>query len=373
MKILHVALPFLLTFAGVQPLYAQATLKEAFKNQFLVGVAVNQSQFDGRNPVEEGIIKSQFNSITPENVMKWESINPKPGNYNFGPADQFVDFGLKNGMAVIGHNLIWHSQTPDWVFEDAHGQPVDRETLLTRMHDHIAKVMGRYKGKVKGWDVVNEVMGENGSLRESRWLKIIGPDYIAQAFKFAHEADPQAELYYNDYGLEHEGKRLGALKLVQDLKAAGVTITGVGIQEHVNLTWPSILDIDATIKTFGALGLKVMVTELDVDILPARPKSQAGNADINHHEAAAPELNPYTAGLPDELQLKLAQRYSNLFKVYLQNQPTVTRVTIWGVSDAGSWLNNFPIHGRTNYPLLFNRKDQAKPALQAIINVGAAK
>ena len=215
------------TAAGTQP-----TLKDVFKNDFLIGAALNESQFCESNLVEAAIAKTQFNSISPENALKWESVHPKAGQFDFTMADHYVDFGIKNHMFVIGHNLIWHHQTPDWVFRDDKGNDVDRDTLLKRMREHIFTVVDRYKGKIFGWDVVNEALNENGTLRDSQWRKIIGDDYIAKAFEFAHEADPKTELYYNDFALENSAKRAGAVELVKKLQAQGVKIAGVGLQGH---------------------------------------------------------------------------------------------------------------------------------------------
>ena len=211
----------------------QATLKGAYKGCLMVGAALNPSQFTGQDRAEDAIIKTQFNSISPENVLKWEVVHPRPGTYDFSMADKYVEFGEQNHMFIIGHNLVWHSQTPKWVFEDGHGNPVSRKVLLDRMHDHINKVVGRYKGRIAGWDVVNEALNEDGTPRQSSWMKIIGEDYIEKAFRFAHEADPQAQLYYNDYSVENEAKRKGALELIKKLKAKGVPITGVGLQDQI--------------------------------------------------------------------------------------------------------------------------------------------
>lgn len=352
---------------GTREAVGQDTLKAAFEGQFLIGTAVREEQFSGSNAAEAALIGAQFNTISPENVLKWDATEPRAGDFTFDAADRYVEFGVKNGMFVIGHTLVWHSQTPVWVFQDAEGAPVDRETLLTRMHDHIRVLVGRYRGKIKGWDVVNEVLAEDGTLRPSPWLKIIGEDYIAKAFEFAHEADPDAELYYNDYSIEGGSpKQAGALALVRKLKAAGVPITAVGIQEHVNLKWPSAQKLDAAIVAFGQLGVKVVITELDIDVLPAR--SQSTSADISRTEAADPALNPYVDGLPPAVQDKLARRYAELFGVYLKNRGVVRRVTLWGLTDRGSWLNNFPIKGRTNYPLLFDRAGESKLAYTAVID-----
>jgi endo-1,4-beta-xylanase len=341
----------------------QPSLKDAYKGCFLVGAALNPSQFAGGK--ENALILSQFNSISPENVLKWEVVHPQPDKYNFGPADKYVEFGVKNHMFIIGHNLVWHSQVPKWVFEDANGKPLTRDALLKRMHDHIMTVVGRYKGKIDGWDVVNEALNEDGTLRQSQWYKIIGPDYIEKAFEYAHEADPKAELYYNDYSLVNEAKRNGAIKIVEDLKAKGIYITGVGMQNHFHLDWPPVSQVNDTIEAFGKLGVKVMATELDIDVLPQA--NQSHSADVAMHAAADPKLNPYPNGLPDAVQQELAKRYADLFSAYASHCGTMERVTFWGVSDGDSWKNNWPIPGRTNYPLLFDRNDKPKPAFDAVI------
>jgi endo-1,4-beta-xylanase len=267
-------------------------------------------------------------------------------------------------MFIVGHTLVWHNQTPAWVFQDAKGNPLDRETLLARLREHVFTVVGRYKGRINGWDVVNEALNQDGTMRQSPWFKIIGEDYLAQAFQFAREADPDAELYYNDYDLELPAKRKGAVALISKLKASGVPIRAVGLQNHKLLDWPSIDDEDATIRAFANLGLKVHITELDVDVLPRTTKPGADYAvDI----APTPKLNPYTTSLPDSVQHALARRYADLFRVYLKHRDVIERVTFWGVTDRDSWLNNWPIKGRTNYPLLFDRLGQPKPALGAVI------
>jgi len=343
----------------------QATLKDAYKGCFLVGAALNPAQFSGQDPLEDALIKAQFNTISPENVLKWEVVHPYPGTYDFSLADKYVEFGQQNHMFVIGHNLVWHSQVPQWVFEDENHSPVGRKVLLKRMRDHIRKVVGRYKGRIKGWDVVNEALNEDGTLRQSGWIKIIGDDYIEKAFRYAHEADPQAQLYYNDYSLENEAKRKGALELVSKLKAKGVPITGVGLQDHVQMDWPTADQIDATITEFGKLGVKVMITELDVDVLPAATPSQT--ADVSLNVASDPKLNPYPNGLPEPVQQELSKRYADLFGTYGKHCGLVSRVTFWGVTDRESWKNNWPVKGRSNYPLLFNRDAQPKPAFGAVI------
>ena len=345
----------------------EPTLKDAFKGDFLIGAAINSAQIYGRDTAGDALLEKQFNAISPENVLKWGVVHPQPDHYDFDAADHYVALGEKYHMSILGHNLVWHSQTPRWVFQDANGKPLTRDALLKRMHDHIQTVVGRYKGRIQSWDVVNEALNDDGTLRQSQWFKIIGPDYIAKAFEYAHEADPSAELNYNDYSLENEPKRNGAIKLVQQLKAEGVPISAVGLQGHDKMDWPTVEQEDATIDAFGKLGLKVKISELDVDVLPAA--SQNRGADVSQNVAMRAKLNPYTEGLPDSVQKDMAKRYADLFRVFLKHKDVVTRVTFWGVNDGDSWLNNWPVRGRTSYPLLFDRNNQPKPAFDAVIKV----
>ena len=344
---------------------ASPTLKAAYEGAFLIGAAVNTNIVTDRDAQGAALVRAHFNSITAENALKWESIHPGPGVYDFEAADRFVAFGEQNGMWLVGHVLVWQNQTPRWVFEDANGAPVGRDTLLARMRDHIQTVVGRYRGRIRGWDVVNEAVAEDGTPRLSPWSAIIGEDYVARAFQFAREADPDAELYYNDYSLENAPKRQGAVALVRRLLAEGVPVTGVGLQGHYHMDWPTVEQEDTTIAAFAGLGVKVLVTELDMDMLP-RVTAQPG-ADITFNAALSAELNPYTAGLPDSVQEAQARRYADLFGLFLRYPGTVTRVTFWGVTDATSWKNNWPVRGRTNYPLLFDRDGRPKPAFDAVI------
>jgi endo-1,4-beta-xylanase len=368
---------------------AQTTLKDAFKNDFLVGAALNESQFTGQNAEEAALVKAQFNAISPENVLKWESVHPRPGVFNFAAADRYVEFGRENKMFVVGHNLIWHSQTPAWIFQDQHGNPISRTTLLARMREHIFTVVGRYKagpdlnlfsprareqvsslarrchGTINGWDVVNEALNEDGTLRQSPWEKIIGEDYLLKAYQFAHEADPKAQLYYNDYSLENEPKRNGAIALIKKMQSQGVKIFAVGLQGHYKMDWPTTNQVDETISAFSKLGVKVMITELDMDVLP--PASRSQRAEVSMNIAPRAGLNPYTNGLPDFVQQQLAQRYAGLFSVFVKHRDSVNRVTFWGVTDGDSWLNDWPVKGRTAYPLLFAHDCKPKPAFDAVI------
>ena len=341
------------------------SLKEALSHDFHVGAAVNAAQFTGRDTAGVAIVKTQFNTITPENVLKWESVHPRPGVYDFAAPDRYVEFGQANGMRIIGHTLVWHNQTPRWVFQDAHGGPASRDTLLARMRDHIHMVVGRYRGKIFGWDVVNEAVDEDGALRHSPWYDIIGPDFIERAYSYAHEADPQAELYYNDYSLENAAKRTGAVALIKQLQSRGIRIAAVGLQGHYKLDWPTIAQIDSTIEAFAALGVRVNITELDVDVLP--PVTRGPTAEVTAQGTAGAGSNPYRAGLPDSVQQKLARRYADLFEEFVRRRDVIDRVTFWGVGDGDSWLNNWPVRGRTSYPLLFDRQHRPKPAFDAVM------
>jgi endo-1,4-beta-xylanase len=344
---------------------AEPSLQQTFGDHFMMGAALNEEQFTGRDARGAALTRHHFNTITPENVTKWEVIHPEPGRFDFGPADAFVAFGEANGMFMVGHTLVWHSQTPRWVFEDEDGNPATRELLLERMRDHIETVVGRYRGRIHAWDVVNEALNEDGSLRQSPWLTIIGEDYLEHAFRFAHEADPEAELYYNDYSLENAPKRHGAVRLVRTLQERGAPIHGIGTQGHFRLEWPTPEQLDSTIVAFAGLGIPVMVTELDIDVLPAAWQYQG--ADVQRRAELRDELNPYPDGLPMDVQQELAERYAELFRVFLNHRDSITRVTFWGVADSDSWLNNWPVPGRTNYPLLFDRVHQPKRAFDAVM------
>jgi endo-1,4-beta-xylanase len=343
----------------------EPALKTVFRDAFRVGAALNPAQFGERDTTGVRIIRTHFDAITPENVLKWENVHPRPGEYAFEEPDRYVAFGQKYGMFVVGHTLVWHSQVPRWVFEDGAGRPVSRDTLLGRMRDHIQTVMGRYKGRINGWDVVNEALNEDGTLRDSPWRRIIGDDYIVKAFQFAQAVDPAAELYYNDYNLATPAKRDGAVRIVRELQAAGVRVSGIGSQEHHKLAWPPAALVDSMLTRFAATGVKVHLTELDVDVLPAAVRSTG--ADVATRAALQAGQNPYAAGLPDSVQQALARRYGELFAVYMKHRDVVDRVTFWGVRDGDSWLNNWPVRGRTSYPLLFDRAGRPKPAFDAVI------
>jgi endo-1,4-beta-xylanase len=348
-------------------------LKALMPKGMTLGAALGQRQSDGKDGAATRIVTRHFNSATAENVLKWEKVHPLPGRYDFAPADRFVAFAEKRGMEVIGHTLVWHSQTPDWVFQGKDGAALDRETALERMREHIYAVVGRYKGRIKGWDVVNEAFedGPDGALRKSKWREAIGDDYIAKAFQFAHVADPKAELYYNDYNLTNPAKRAAALRLVKQLRGFGIRVDGVGEQGHWLLEGPSLGDIEATITDIAAAGVKVLITELDVDVLPRDPAMYG--ADLEKKAKFKAETNLYPDALPKDRQDALARRYADIFALFLKHQDKIARVTFGGVHDGQTWLHNFPIPGRVNHPLLFDRKGQPKPALDAVAAVLGGK
>lgn len=343
---------------------ANQSLKESFRDDFRIGAALNYEQVNRQDIKALNLVTLHFNSISPENMLKWGPVHPRPDEYNFGPADNYVAFGQEEDMFIIGHTLVWHQQTPEWVFEDTNGKATTRKKLLERMQSHISTVAGRYRGKIKGWDVVNEALDDDGSLRKTRWLEIVGEDYLTKAFEYTHEAAPEAELYYNDYNLWKPAKRAGAIRIVKNLQEKGIQVDGVGMQGHYSLDAPAIDEIEASILAFSELGVKVMITELDIDVLPKRGSL---GADLGERYDESAAYNPYPEALPDSLEQRLADRYGELFALFYKHRDKISRVTFWGVADHHSWLNNWPIRGRTSYPLLFDREYQAKPAFGAVV------
>ena len=343
----------------------EASLKGSLSEKFLIGTALNTNQIEGSDSLAIDVVKKHFNAIVAENCMKLERLQPKEGRFNFEIADKFVRFGEENELFVSGHTLVWHSQVPNWFFVDSTGNEVSRQELIVRMKNHIQTVVGRYKGCVKGWDVVNEAIESDGSYRKTMFYNIIGEDYISMAFQFAHEADPDAELYYNDYGMADSAKRVGVVRMIQKLKQQGVRIDGVGMQSHISLDHPSMEEFEKSIIAFSQAGVKVMITELDLTVLPL-PDRNIG-AEVSASYGYQQQMNPYHTGLPDTVNALFEKRYLDLFDVLFKHQDVITRVTFWGVNDAQSWRNNWPIKGRIDYPLLFDRNSQPKPLVDKII------
>ena len=358
-----------------QQVDSKNSLKDAYKDAFLVGVAVSPAITSGRDKESQDIAIKHFNSITVENVMKAALINPQPGVYNWGPADDYVAFGEKNKMFIIGHTLVWHNQVPAWFFTNAEGKPNSKEEQIERLRSHIQAVAGRYAGRVNAWDVVNEVMGEDGNYRQTSWVNAVGngDTLVKYAFKFAAQYAPNTELYYNDFNAWRPSKRDGIVKMIKMLKNEGIRVDGVGMQGHWGLDYPKTKYIEDAIDAYAACGVKVMITELDVDVLPLTKEGQIvgqGMADKQFQlEEFKTYLDPYQKGLPDSMQKVLANRYAELFSIFYKRKDKIARVTVWGLHDGMNWKNDYPIPGRTNYPSLWDRKRQPKPALNAVLAV----
>ena len=411
-SLLVLLLPALVALGTPARAVESTTLKDAFKDHFYVGVAINRTittstavQADNVNRdldqinQDISVVTNQFNQISPENDLKWQLIQPRPGagGYNFGPADAYVNFGLAHNMYIVGHVLVWHGQTPNWVFQGTNPPPqvtpppalansatngtnafggrrfgrgfgggfgyngprASREELLQRMHDHIATVVGRYKGKIKVWDVVNEAIADGGTnvLRNSLWEQIIGPDFIAKAFEYAHEADPDAILRYNDYSLENPAKRQKLITLIKSLQSQGVPVMAIGSQTHVSVSSPSFEEEDKVLTDLETLGLPIHITELDVNGAQGGQRSNSGDVAAN--------ANTTQGGLVSNADQRLADAYSGLFRAFVKHDKYVKVVTLWGVNDGVSWR----AQGR---PLLFDGNDQPKPAFDAVIKAASA-
>jgi endo-1,4-beta-xylanase len=345
----------------------QPVLKEVLQNDFYIGAALNVEQICGKEPEAIDLVARHFNSITPENIMKWEEIHPEPERYNFEVSDHYVAFGEKHNMFIIAHALVWYHQTPDWVFQDESGKPLNREALLERMKEHIFTVVGRYRGRIRGWDVVNEAIMKDGSFRKCKWLEIIGEDYVQKAFEYAREADPDAELYYNEYDYEFSQKTEGVIQLIRNLQSNGVRVDGVGIQGHWFLDYPEMDLLASYVKELSILGVKLMITELDVSVLPFYPVDSTVVPLSSFDEVKQNEINPYPDNLPDAMQIDLAERYAELFSFFRKHRDLFGRVTFWAVHDGQSWRNYWPIRSRSDYPMLFDRHCRPKPAFDAVI------
>lgn len=352
-----------------------SSLKDAYAGAFLMGSAVNEAIVSGADSASRDIVTRQFNSITAENVLKAAQVTPQRGVYTFGPADAFVEFGRQHGMFIVGHTLVWHNQTPAWFFEDEHGKPNTHDAQIERLRSHIQTVAGRYAGRIHAWDVVNEVIDNDGSYRPTSWVAGVGDgdSLVTLAFRFASQYAPGAELYYNDFNAWRPAKRDGMVRLVRMLQRKGIRIDGVGMQGHWGLNYPKTEYIEAAIDSFAALGVKVMITELDVDVLPLTREGQIIGSVMSDPQFQLEEfkayLDPYPNALPNDMQRKLTERYAELFRIFYRKRDKIDRVTLWGVHDAMSWKNGYPIPGRTNYPLLYSRARKPKPALDAVLAV----
>ena len=324
---------------------------------------MNVAQTNGSDTLGAAIVKKHFNSIVAENCMKSEEIHPEKDRYYWDDADNFVRFGIENGLTVTGHCLIWHSQLPRWFVYDENGQYVCADTLRRHMRDHIHAVMGRYKGKIKGWDVVNEPILEDGSFRKSPFYEILGEEFIPLAFQYAREADPEAELYINDYAMNMPEKRKKYVELVNTLKNNGIKIDAIGMQGHMGMDYPDLDEFEESIEAFASTGCKVMITEWDMSALPTLNRG-ANVADTTEYES---RLNPYPDGLPEDVSQEWDRRMTDFFELFLKHSDKISRVTLWGVSDGDSWKNDWPMKGRVEYPLLFDRNYRMKPFMKTLI------
>jgi endo-1,4-beta-xylanase len=343
----------------------KTTLRKAFKKSFLIGAAINSGQMNGRDSLGKILIANEFSSISPENDLKWAVIHPQPNEYKFETPDKYVALGEANKQFVIGHTLAWHSQVPNWVFVDDNNALVTKEVLYQRMKEHISTVAGRYKGRIGGWDVVNEALNDDGTMRNSKYYQIAGDEFIVKAFEYAHAADPKAELYYNDYNMYMPDKVKGAVRIVTMLKEKGLRVDAIGMQGHWHLNRPTLEEIENSILTISKAGVKVVITELDVSVLPNPQRNASSN--ISDVTANSVDINPYTTGLPDSMQVALANRYKAIFELFNKHKDKIGRVTFWGVQDGNSWKNNFPARGRTDYPLIFDREYKPKKAYYSIL------
>ena len=329
-------------------------LKDYYKDYFTMGVAVSPQSL--KNEKEVQLILKQFLSITPENSMKMGPIHPHENEYNWKDADAIVDFAQQHNLKVRGHNLCWHEQTPTWFFKDSAGKLVTKEVLLNRLKEHITTVVKRYKGKIYAWDVVNEAIDDNPNnfLRNSLFYQICGEDFIAKAFEYAHAADPEAILFYNDYNTERKEKTDRIYTLLKTLKEKGVPIDAVGLQGHWSIYEPTQTELEYTIQKFASLNLKIQITEMDVSVFKWE-KEQRNK--LSNEETFSPER-----------EQQQAEKYNMLFKVFRTYKQNITGITFWNISDRSTWLDNYPVRGRKNYPLLFDVQLQPKKAFLEVVN-----
>jgi endo-1,4-beta-xylanase len=353
----------LLKSNAIASLVGEKGLKDFFKGDFLIGAAFGDSVFTRNDKQLQEIIAREFNVITAENEMKWERVHPEEDKWTFEGGDRLVEFGQKHNMNIQGHVLVWHSQVPRSVFTDENGKQASKELLTKRMEKHIQTVVERYKGKIQSWDVVNESITPEDGYRKSKWFEIMGPEFMERAFHLAHEVDPDCHLIYNDYGMDDPKRRDFVVELVKKYQKKGVPIHGIGMQGHYNIDTPDIQKIEDSIEAFASTGLPVHFTELDIDVLPY---DWGRTAEISTNVEYRESLNPYVDGLPKEVNDKLTKRYEEMFKLFLKHRDNIDRITFWGVSDDTSWKNNFPMRGRTNYPMLWDRQRKPKDAYFAV-------
>jgi endo-1,4-beta-xylanase len=340
-------------------------MQQHFQEAFLIGVALDGDPLTSYSTAELNLVRKEFGAVTAANCMKMPQTQPAEGVFNFSMADRLVDFAVSNHIKVCGHCLLWakDERTPEWMFREG-DKAIERERLLQRLHDHINKVAGQYRGNVISWDVVNEALDDGTNyIRASKWMSILGEDFIVKAFQFAREADPNAVLVYNDYNIELPRKREKLIRLLRMLQDQHAPIQAVGIQGHYEINSVPYADIEETVSAVQGLGLKVMFTELDLDVIPrAKWWAEGGK----YHDELA-QVNPYTNGCPAGVLQAQAEQYRKLFAIFSRHRDVIARVSFWDLHDGRSWLNHFPWE-RVNHPLLFDRNTRPKPAYEAIMN-----
>ncbi len=355
-----------LKFKAFAKIAEQAGLKDLYQDDFLIGTAINAWTFIRKDEELLNIIRREFNSITAANAFKWGVIHPKDDEWKFEIPDRFVEFGMENNMHMLGHVLVWHSQAPRKLFEDESGNPISKAALKKKMENHILTLVDKYKGKIETWDVVNESITPEDKWRKTKWLEIIGPEFMDYAFNLAHEANPNAHLLYNDYNMDNPKRREYVVDFIRHCKKSSIPIHGIGMQGHLNLDSPNFKDLEESIVAFANEGMQVHFTELDVDVLPY---NWGRTAEVSTNQEYRESLNPYKDGLTKEVEDRFTKYYEDLFRLFLKHRDKIARVTFWGTSDDQSWKNNFPMRGRTNYPLLFDRQRQPKDAYWAVANL----
>ena len=352
-----------LAMAGAAPATKPATtLKSAAAGLFDIGVGLTDRIAE--RPADWELLTNHFTYLTPENSMKMDPVQRAEGRFNFTLPDSFVAFATAYGLKVCGHCLVWakDDRTPAWIYRDG-TNAASRELLLKRMQQHIATVAGRYRGRVASWDVVNEALDDGTNyLRPSQWEKIVGEEFLVKAFEYARAADPEALLIYNDYNNEAPAKRAKMIHLVKFLRERGAPIDAIGLQGHWEIDRVPFADIEATLQAMKELGVKVVVSELDIDVIP---RSRWWADGGKYHEELA-KVDPYRDGCPPEILQRQAEQYAQLFAIFRRYAGTIARVSFWNLHDGQSWLNDFPWR-RVNHPLLFDRAGQPKPAFDAVV------
>ncbi len=366
-RLLIPAVALALASCAQQADIAPVGLKDVVAGKFTIGVAANGEQMAGRDSIGIDIIKRNFNSLESENNMKCQFIHPEKDRYDFAGADSLMAFAEANGMEVIGHCLVWHSMNAPWYFVDSLGNEVSAEELHRRMVDHITTVVSRYKGRVKGWDVCNEVIVETGGLRNSPYSRAFGYNFIYEALELTHKLDPDAEIYINDYGMTNPGRRAGYMALIDTIRSRGLRLDAVGLQGHMGIDFPDSANAERTLCEFEKIGMPVMITEWDMGALPTF--TQSANVTVGDElPTATPETDIYRACLPDSVSVLWNKRMRMFWDMFIRHADNIKRVNIWGVRDGDSWKNDFPILGRKDYPLFFDCEGQPKPFVKDILS-----